>query len=797
MTARPWVLITSSLVWLALASCSAGDEPSDPTDESSQEVAGCTAVGNTGVCNVGVSASGFLAVQYRNAWWSIDFADGYWALENNVSATPLTVTPTYTSTFYNPCDSLCNSCSQYTGSGQTACQNACNSCRASNPPTTTTETLSYTVAISGHTYNLQAYQSTMDTRGRSTDNTLETRSQVSAQFQITTIDPDDGNTWNVLVLPKRNTSTTPPPGSITVVAGTYGGNAGVPHGNVTSALASACNGRGSCDYTVSVAALGDPAPGQAKDYVAEWRCGSDAPVYSTTAPAEAGFGSVVRLSCGQEVVNQLVTDGAVVTGNQGTLVTSTNTVFTSEVELHGAYKQGATTSPEMIARSNTALNRALDTTLPTSSTFQQHFIPEAIQTLGNVSHITPMGSSTGVYDMTRFTQFYLDNRKGQAGWSTQGTGEQPQAESGPRVWTWRHRIFNYSVHFPFLAGICGLDAGVSSYISGSLTYGLQSCFDGLLTTIDASGKLEFDASAYGALGCNILVASAQAGLESTINAGFEFSTHLQTVPPQLVGSVDIYSNLDFHGFFRVRVLFWSKKWEKTIFNARLFQKHAEYDLGPTVSIPSQQICDATQVPRGTCADPNSSCDITGNCVRYDFPSPTDPPTRVITGACLFNLVSTKLAYEGSCTHLACCAASRIATDITQGQTPPAGYSVCPDASKPALAIHEGERGCGLNSVTNTRTKAFTPGFACLKRQPAASCDSTTQLWLSGPVGDCDDRIVCYGGNQVQVPLYDHADSNKLWEASTKLVDQVGGPGVTVHIYSVGDPAIAADPLCHH
>lgn len=77
-----------------------------------------------------------------------------------------------------------------------------------------------------------------------------------------------------------------------------------------------------------------------------------------------------------------------------------------------------------------------------------------------------------------------------------------------------------------------------------------------------------------------------------------------------------------------------------------------------------------------------------------------------------------------------------------------------------------------------------------------SCDSTTQLWISVPVRDCNGRIVCYGGNQVRVPLYDHADPNSLWEGSTAPVDRVGGPGVNVHIYRVNDPAIATDALCH-
>lgn len=787
---------------LILASC-AVDEPEPEPEALGEHVAavtGCTAPGTqTGVCNVGMSDTGALAVQYQNAWWSLDYNGGFWAVANNVAATPIDVIPQQTITVTNPCDSVCNSCAGMTGSAYTGCQNACTSCRNQAPPSTRIESLRYAVAVNGLTYNLEAYQTSMDTRARSPDQTIETRSQVSQEFRIGLLDPDDGNPWSVRVLPRRATSNPAPAGNITVVSATYGGNAGAPIGNMTRALAKQCNDQARCTYTILADVLGDPVPGAAKDFVAQWTCGGQ--TLETSAPAEAGFGSMINLACGQEATNEAVTDGAITTGTPGTLVSSGNTTYTSEVELHGAVKAGATSASELTARINTSLNRALDTALPASGQFQNHYIPQAIQTIGNVSHVTPMASSTGIYDMTRFSQFFLDNRRGQAGWSTPGTGEQPQAESGLRTWSWRHRVFDYAVHFPFLAGICGLDAGVSSYISGALTYGTQGCFDGLPTAVDASGKLEFDASAYGALGCNILVASAQAGLESTINAGFEFATHVQALPPQLKASIDLYSNLDFHGFFRVRVLFWSNKWEKTIIQARLFQKHAEYSLGPTLSIPSQQICDPQTVPAGTCTDPASACDITGRCVRYDFnaTNPLDPPVRVDTGECFVRAVTTKLLYEGSCTHLSCCAQNRIGKTLAPGESPPAGYSICPDATRinaPAAAIHEGERGCGLIRVTNTRTTAYTPGFMCKRGVPVDACNSETQLWLSGPVGDCNDRVICYDHHQVRVPLYDHADSNARWEGSTALVDQVGGPGATVHIYGVGAPAIASDPLCH-
>jgi len=86
------------------------------------------------------------------------------------------------------------------------------------------------------------------------------------------------------------------PGGISVLSGTYGASCGVHPGNVTRDLYHACNGQQSCDYTVDVQRLGDPAPGCRKDYVATWRC-PDGRTHQAGAPAEAGFGAVVRLSC--------------------------------------------------------------------------------------------------------------------------------------------------------------------------------------------------------------------------------------------------------------------------------------------------------------------------------------------------------------------------------------------------------------------------------------------------------------------------------------------------------------------
>ena len=86
-------------------------------------------------------------------------------------------------------------------------------------------------------------------------------------------------------------------GAITVVAGSYGMNCGAGYGNKTDHLAKACNNRTSCEYVIDYQVIGDPVSGCVKDYVAEWRCGSDATIHRTSVPPEAGYSKKITLSC--------------------------------------------------------------------------------------------------------------------------------------------------------------------------------------------------------------------------------------------------------------------------------------------------------------------------------------------------------------------------------------------------------------------------------------------------------------------------------------------------------------------
>lgn len=84
---------------------------------------------------------------------------------------------------------------------------------------------------------------------------------------------------------------------IRVIGATYGGNCGSPNGNATQHLAEICNGRETCEYVIDYRVLGDPVPGCAKDYYAEWQCGHDPDEYRVGVRPEAGGGTRIMLRC--------------------------------------------------------------------------------------------------------------------------------------------------------------------------------------------------------------------------------------------------------------------------------------------------------------------------------------------------------------------------------------------------------------------------------------------------------------------------------------------------------------------
>jgi hypothetical protein len=171
-----------------------------------------------------------------------------------------------------------------------------------------------------------------------------------------------------------------------------------------------------------------------------------------------------------------------------------------------------------------------------------------------------------------------------SGFSNQGT-DRPLLDADSVSWTFRQPIIHYSQTFPFLAGICGLNVNVDSYIAGSFQASTNTCFDGVPVSASASGSLSFVLEAGGGFGCNIIIASASAGLQSHVAEKLEFGSSVQAVPPALNAYLRLYTELDFDAFFKVRVLFWSHKWEKQLTHTILFQREVDKQVLPRVPDP--------------------------------------------------------------------------------------------------------------------------------------------------------------------------------------------------------------------
>lgn len=82
-----------------------------------------------------------------------------------------------------------------------------------------------------------------------------------------------------------------------IVSGTYGRSCNAKAGNATQQLAKACDGKSSCDYAVEPVELADAPANCARDFAAEWKCGSGSTVYSATLPATAGKNEKLHLAC--------------------------------------------------------------------------------------------------------------------------------------------------------------------------------------------------------------------------------------------------------------------------------------------------------------------------------------------------------------------------------------------------------------------------------------------------------------------------------------------------------------------
>jgi hypothetical protein len=88
--------------------------------------------------------------------------------------------------------------------------------------------------------------------------------------------------------------------TIRIISGSYGFNCGAKGGNATPDLANSCNGRANCQYKIDPNIIGDPTPGCAKTYVADYQCGTSGKYRRITVSPEAG-GSTLNINCGSAI----------------------------------------------------------------------------------------------------------------------------------------------------------------------------------------------------------------------------------------------------------------------------------------------------------------------------------------------------------------------------------------------------------------------------------------------------------------------------------------------------------------
>lgn len=328
-------------------------------------------------------------------------------------------------------------------------------------------------------------------------------------------------------------------------------------------------------------------------------------------------------------------------GGPGALALAPNVHLSADVELASAVRAGAHGQEELEIPSNPAMHAAFDGVSALPGAYRERAlddrgVPLLRSSPSSFSRAAPAGNASALFDVARWTDMYLDTRRGKAGWSTPGR-DRPILESTEKHLRFRRQIVDHTVRFPFLAGICGFEATFNSHVEGRFEAKKRTCFDGL-HVLEAHGHIDAVAAAGSGFGCNVLVASASAGLEASAKVRARFDTKVVTAPPALRAHVSTHVVLAFNGYFKTRVLFWARKWEATIAEREILNAERTIELAPLGPAPLT-LCDGAPDPGGTCDDPSATCDVTGRCVKYELPDPSSSPeqspaaTRVDVGPC--------------------------------------------------------------------------------------------------------------------------------------------------------------------
>lgn len=266
-------------------------------------------------------------------------------------------------------------------------------------------------------------------------------------------------------------------------------------------------------------------------------------------------------------------------GGPYTLFGSRSVIYSPTVDLASALRSGGQGATALAATASPAVNRAIDGLFANVSQVYSMYEPQAVNVGSTL--LGTSGQDIVSFDQQRQAQFYMATRSS-SGFSDPGL-DRTLIDTQTDQWTFRKASVDYQAYWPFLGGICGLSAQAHSSVDGSFQVGATQCFDGLFTSASARGSLSFNLAAGGGFGCDVLLASGSAGLDASVSEIFEFGSDVATVPPKLTGYVRLYSSLGFNAYFQVRVLFWSKRWEKNVAKTTVFQRQSSWEVLPALA----------------------------------------------------------------------------------------------------------------------------------------------------------------------------------------------------------------------
>lgn len=277
-------------------------------------------------------------------------------------------------------------------------------------------------------------------------------------------------------------------------------------------------------------------------------------------------------------------NGQSAVATQSAFFNSRNVIYDANVELDSAVKSVGYRATDVAAVADPALNNAIDQMLTTPQTLYSQYSVDAASHWGDL--LGSYGSGVVSFDKRRSSQFFMKTRSS-SGYSNPGV-DRPLIDTEGHQWSFHQPLASYTTYWPFLAGVCGLEARMSSFLEGSFQAGADSCFEGMPTSAYVRGSLSFSLAAGGGFGCQLIVASASAGLDASLSETVEFGSDLQAVPPAINAYVNMYSSLAFNAYFRTRVLFWRSQWSNTVAKTTVFQRTTSYKLLP--NFPDVDLC---------------------------------------------------------------------------------------------------------------------------------------------------------------------------------------------------------------